>query len=428
LDATKATSNIVLPLLLDNSSWQAFVYSLRAQLDSSPSEETRLDLIIRTRQIVRAHQEMKSVAAERKRIAERLSQLASIIDCSSDAIVVYTLNGSIASWNMAAENVYGYSAGEILGRSRSILPPLDQPDDLLEIVGRFKRGEKIQRFETVQVGKGGRRIDVSIAISPVKDASEQIVGVAAISRDISDRKFLEKQLRQAQKMEAIGQLAGGIAHDFNNLLSVINGYCELLEQELRHNATAGRNCQQIKKAGERAASLTRQLLAFSRQQVLEPAVLDLNTVVLDLEKMLRRVIGEDVEFEPNSRIDNCFGGTETILLVEDEDALRSLTRDLLISSGYRLLEAGSPEKALQTARQYAGPIHLLLTDVIMPGMNGRALAQELVTARPEKKVVYMSGYAGFRQPHLLDAESGPLSKPFKREILLRKLRDALASN
>ena len=569
LDATKATSNIVLPLLLDNSSWQAFVHSLRAQVDSSLSDETRQDLISRTRQIVRAHQEMKSAAAERKRIAERLSQLASIIDCSSDAIVVYTLDGSIASWNMAAENVYGYSAGEILGRSRSLLNPRDQPDDLLEIVGRLKRGEKIQRFETVQIGKGGRRIDVSIAISPVKDASDQIVGVAAISRDISDRKLLEKQLRQAQKMEAIGQLAGGIAHDFNNLLSVINGYCELLEQELTHNATAGRNCEQIKKAGERAASLTRQLLAFSRQQVLEPAVLDLNTVVLDLEKMLRRVIGEDVEFktlldsnvgavkadrgqieqvimnlvvnardampnggrlsiqtaniilddslalrhglqqagsyvrlsvadngvgmdaetqarifepffttkevgkgtglglstvygvitqsggyievqsrvgqgttfeiclpavaqaaqpEPNSRIDNCFGGTETILLVEDEDALRSLTRDLLTSSGYTLLEAGSPEKALQTASQYAGPIHLLLTDVIMPGMNGRALAQKLVTIRPEMKVVYMSGYAGFRQPQLLDAESGLLSKPFKREILLRKLRDALASS
>ena len=230
-DAVTATSNIVLPLLLDNSSWKAFVHFLRAQADSS-CRETKGELVDRTRELVRAHQEIKSAVAERKRIAERLSQLASIIEYSSDAIVIFTLNGSIVSWNTAAETIYGYSGGEILGRPRRLLMPSDQADDLPDIVEKLKRGERIKRFETVHIAKDGRRIDVSMTISPVKDAHEQIIGAAAITRDVSDRKLLEKQLQQAQKMEAIGQLAGGIAHDFNNLLSVINGHCELLAEQL----------------------------------------------------------------------------------------------------------------------------------------------------------------------------------------------------
>jgi len=567
-DAVTATSNIVLPLLLDNSSWKAFVHFMRAQTNCR-ADEKRWDLADRARQIVRAHQEMKSAAAERKRIAERLSQLASIIECASDAIVIYTLDGLMVSWNTAAEMIYGYSGSEVLGHSRSILMPSDQVDDLPGIVEKLKRGEKISRFETVHIAKGGRRIDVSMTISPVKDAHEQIIGAAAIARDVSDRKLLEKQLQQAQKMEAIGQLAGGIAHDFNNLLSVINGHCELLEQQLGPNEAPQQNCEQIKKAGERAASLTRQLLAFSRQQVLEPTVLNLNSVVTDLEKMLRRVIGEDVEFktaldsrlasvkadrgqieqvlmnlvvnardampnggrlviqtanmivddefaqrqsypqssyvrlsvtdngtgmdaetqarifEPffttkevgkgtglglstvygvitqsgghidvhsrvgqgttfhvylpivqesvrnekvNPRAADYLGGTETILLVEDEEALRALVRDLLVTSGYNVVEADSPEKAIHTAKHYSAPIHLLLTDVIMPGMNGRALAQQLGLLRPEIRTMYMSGYAGFKQSEVLDGPSILLTKPFNRETLLRKLRDALTSS
>jgi two-component system cell cycle sensor histidine kinase/response regulator CckA len=568
-DATIAISNIILPLLLDNSSWKAFVHFLRAQVDSSGSGAMRQDFS-RTRQIVRAHQEMKSAAAERKRVAEQLSQLTSIIDCSNDAIVIYTLEGLIVSWNMAAEHIYGYSASEVLGRPRSLLTPSGQPDDLTETVERLKRGDRIKRFETVHIRKDHRRIDVSMTISPVKDASDQIIGAAAIARDVSDRKLLEKQLRQAQKMEAIGQLAGGIAHDFNNLLSVINGYGELLEEELAQNGMSTRNCEQIRKAGERAAGLTRQLLAFSRQQASEPAILDLNAVVIELEEMLKRIIGEDIEFrtsldsklgpvkvnrgqieqvimnlvvnardampdggrlvvqttdifvddgfaqryrseragsyvrlsvadtgvgmdaETQARIfepffttkqvgkgtglglstvygvvtqseghievhsqigqgtsfhiylpivqepvrdeelsrntDGNSAGTETILLVEDEQALRELIRDLLINSGYKVFESESPEKAIHMARQYAGPIHLLLTDVIMPGMSGRALAQQLAAFRPEVKVVYISGYAELKQSQVIDSHSILLTKPFKRETLLRTLRDVLTQS
>jgi PAS domain S-box-containing protein len=568
LDTATATANVILPHLLDNNSWKAFVHFLRLQTDGSgPDENGNRDLTTRTRQLVRTHQEMKSAIAERKRTAERLSQLASIIELSSDAIVIYTLDGTIVSWNTGAEGVYGYSANEVLGRPRSVLLAPEKPDDLPEIVGTLKRGERIQRRETVHMRKGGQRIDVSMTMSPVKDGNDEIVGAAAITRDISDRKLLEKQLRQAQRMEALGQLSGGIAHDFNNLLSVIGGYCELLEPELPPNGALHRNCEQIKKAGEKAAGLTRQLLAFTRQQVLEPRVLDLNAVVLDLEKMLNRVIGEDIELrtsldrslasvkadrgqieqvimnlvvnardampnggrltvetanimvdesfarrhhpqgpgayvrlsvadtgmgmdaetqarifepffttkevgkgtglglstvygvirqsgghiwvdsqpgrgttfevylpmvqesarheKPNVNADGAAGGTETILLVEDEDALRDLTRDLLRGGGYRVLEAGSPEKAIETARHYRGPIHLLLTDVVMPRMSGPRLAQTLAAIRPEMKVVYMTGYMGFRQSHLPEPDAILLAKPFKREALLRKLREAL---
>jgi PAS domain S-box-containing protein len=567
-DATTATANLILPLLLDNNAWKTFVHFLRAQRDASePAGHGDRELTARTRQLVRAHQEMKSAVAERKRIAERLSQLTSIIELSSDAIVIYTLDGTIVSWNAGAESVYGYSASEVLGSPRSILLPPDKPDDLPAMVGILKRGEKIQRYEAVHLRKGGQRIDVSMTMSPVKDASEEILGAAAITRDISDRKLLEKQLRQAQKMEAIGQLSGGIAHDFNNLLTIINGCCELLEPELPRKASVRRNCEQIRKAGERAASLTRQLLAFSRQQVLEPRVLALNAVILDVEKMLNRVIGEDIELrtsldpslgsvkadrsqieqvimnlavnardampnggrltiqtanvivdeafarrhepqqpgpyvrlsvrdtgigmdaetqarifepffttkevgkgtglglstvygavrqsgghvwvyselghgttfevylpivrervldeKPSGSADTPLGGTETILLVEDEEGVRELTRDLLAGSGYAVLEAESPEKAIETASHYCGPIHLLLTDVIMPRMNGPKLVQKLATIRPEMKVVYMSGYTGFRHSQLPDSQAILLPKPFTREALLHKLRDAL---
>jgi two-component system cell cycle sensor histidine kinase/response regulator CckA len=567
-DPGTATVNLMLPLLLDNNSWKVFVYFLQIQNDiSETGQNAEQEVIARTRQIVRAHQETKNTVAERKRSAERLSQLASIIEFSSDAIVIFTLDGTIVSWNHGAETLYGYNAGEVLGRARSILLPQGQPDDLPEMVSTLKRGEQTARYETVQRRKEGRLIEVSMAMSPVKDAGEQIIGVAAITRDISERKLLEKQLRQSQKMEALGQLSGGITHDFNNLLTVITGYCELLELELPPNGASRKNCEQIKKAGERAASLTRQLLAFSRQQVLEPRILNLNSVILDVEKMLSRVIGEDIELatllDPNlgfikadkgqieqvlmnlvvnardampsggrltistanATVDEVFaryhppqqpgeyvrlsvrdtgigmnaetqarifepffttkdvgrgtglglstvygvirqsegyvwvqsevgqgtnfeiylpllqdniseekrsvsaatpsGGTETILLVEDEDALRELTCNLLAGSGYKVLDAASPDEAMEIATRHPGPIHLLLSDVVMPGMNGPNLAQKLAAIRPEMKVVYMSGYTGFRHGQGPEANAILLPKPFKRETLLRKLHDAL---
>jgi CheY-like chemotaxis protein len=369
-------------------------------------------------------------------------------------------------------------------------------------------------------------------------------------------------------MEAIGRLAGGVAHDFNNLLGVIIGYSELaLDQIGPANAVRGQ-VEQIRKAGERASALTRQLLAFSRQQVLDTKTLNLNAIISDMAQMLLRLIGEDVElqtkldselhairgdqgqieqvimnlavnardampqggklmietrnttveddelqrrtpmtpgdyilltisdtgvgmdtetqahiFEPffttkaqgkgtglglatvygvvkqsggyiwvysepgvgatfkvylprifeephMSRapdLGNAHQAAETVLLVEDETSLRTFTTTLLQNSGYTVLEAGDGEEALALAGQYKKPIHLLLTDMIMPGMNGPAVAEKLASVHPEAKVLFMSGYTGFVSRGLVDPHAVLVSKPFTREELLRKIREALGA-
>jgi two-component system, cell cycle sensor histidine kinase and response regulator CckA len=679
-------ANLMLPLLIDNNSWRAFVQFLQTQLFTQRDEEQKQKTSRRTRDFIRANQKLKSTVAEGKRIEEQLSQLGSIIESSSDAIIIHTLDGMIVGWNRGAEGVYGYSAREVLGRPRSLLVPPDQQDELPRIMDILRRGERIQVFETVHVRKDGQPIDVSITISPVKDASGKMVGTAAIARDISDRKkaeerfykafnaspepitittlsedrfidvnesflrvtgfrrdqvigrtsmdvrfwetpedrarliqtlhkqgsvrdleitfrtqageertglhsaeiievsrekciiaifrdmteqkVLEKQLRQAQKMEAIGQLSGGIAHDFNNLLSVIIGHSEVLEAKLAPCDSTLKSVEEIKKAGRHAASLVRQLLAFSRQQVLEPKVLDLNSVITDVGKMLLRLIGEDIELgialdpqlgrikadqgqiqqviinlvvnardampnggklmiktsnvevdenyarrnlprvpgpytlleisdtgigmdsevqahmfepffttkeigkgtglglstvygvvkqsggyiwadsepgrgttfriylprtaeaplsnKPAPELAESLSGTETILVVEDADPVRELVRNLLLESGYTVLEAKCPDEAIRLTQQHSFPIHLLLSDVIMPSMNGPALAEALTHTRPGMKVVYMSGYTSFMDKGLIASDATVLSKPFTRDALLRKLREVLA--
>lgn len=389
----------------------------------------------------------------------------------------------------------------------------------------------------------------------------------AMMIDVTERKKLEEQLRQSQKMEAVGQLAGGVAHDFNNLLTVITGYSDLLllsiEQEKQRQ-----DIEQIKKAARQAASLTRQLLAFSRKQVLQPQVLDLNQVVADMEKMLRRLIGEDIElvtmlepalgrvkadpgqieqvlmnlvvnardampdggrllietanvvldegytqyqadlkagsyallavsdtgvgmdvairsrvFEPffttkgpdrgtglglatvygivkqsgghiavysepgrgatfkiylpqieavsdtrpsdRAEIGAVFGGNETILLVEDQTEVRNLAARILQQQGYHLLVAAHPEEALVLSEQT--PIDLLITDVILPQMNGRDLADRLIQAHPEMKALYISGYTdkAMAQHGVLETGTNFLQKPFSPAALSRKVRAVL---
>ncbi len=383
------------------------------------------------------------------------------------------------------------------------------------------------------------------------------------------RKLLEDQLRQSQKMEAIGQLTGGIAHDFNNLLTVINGYSELSLQALSTGDPLYDNLEQIKEAGSRAAALTRQLLAFSRKQVLEPKVLDLNAIVTNLDKLLQRVIGEDIDLVPllkpglgrvkadpgqieqvimnlavnardampeggkltietaNVELDehlvkrhmamkpgpyvmlaisdtgcgmdaeiqkrifepffttkesgkgtglglatsygivkqsggsiwvysevgkgttfkiylprvtetaesifpgalpsSSLAGSETILLVEDSEPLRKLVHAILAKCGYAMLVASTRDEALQICRQYSGSIHLMLTDVVLPGMTIRELADRLVAIRPDMKVLHMSGYTDetIVRHGVLEAGVAYLQKPFTGQTLLRKVREVL---
>jgi PAS domain S-box-containing protein len=195
--AGQAMANVMLPFLLDNASWRAFVQFLRAQVGpTGPYKQWKRGLASRASEFVRANQELKSAVAERGRVAERLSQLASIVECSNDAIIMHTLDGTIASWNIGAENVYGYSANEVVGRPRSVLLPANQPDELPAILEMLKRGEKTELKETVHLGKGNVRIEVSEMLSAVKDASGKVVGAVAIIRDVSGRKTQKSDATQ----------------------------------------------------------------------------------------------------------------------------------------------------------------------------------------------------------------------------------------
>jgi PAS domain S-box-containing protein len=506
---------------------------------------------------------------ERKRTEEELRRLAMIVENSDDAIISRTLDGIIASWNGGAEQMYGYSAAEAIGQPISIIFPHDQQATVPAMLEEVNRGAKVKKCEAIRTKKDGKQIHISLNIFPIKNASGRVVGAASISRDITAGKQMEEMFRQAQKMEAVGRLAGGVAHDFNNMLSVIIGYSEMLAERADIDGQVRAQCMEIKRAGDRAAVLTRQLLAFSRQQVLESRVLDLNTSVTDIEKMLRRLIGEDIEFRTsldpalgavkadagqieqvimnlavnardamphggkliietsNADVDDeyvlrhplmtvgryvlltvtdsgegiseetkahifepffttkehgkgtglglstVYGvvkqsggfiwvysapgqgsvfkiylprvdgsemhirpiesapevlrGTETILLVEDEQSVRALTHNLLEQSGYTVLDADNGAHAVEIAVQYHGPIHLLLTDVVMPGMNGPAITDKILPIHPEAKTLYVSGYSGSfgTQTGLVPEGADLLQKPFSRSALLRKLRNIL---
>jgi PAS domain S-box-containing protein len=505
---------------------------------------------------------------ELRRAQEGLSRLASIVESSDDAIVSCTNDGRITSWNSGAEKTYGYRAAEAIGRSISFLIPSDRPDDTLLILENITRPESVHNYEVLHVKRDGKSIIVSLTVSPIRDSAGVIIGASLIARDVTGRHQLQEELRQAQKMDAIGRLAGGIAHDFNNLLTAINGYSDLTLMHLTEEDPLYQNIAEIRKSGERAASLTRQLLAFGRKQLLQPRVLDLNVIITEMNKMLRRLIGEDVElathtapglgrvkadpgqieqiivnlavnardampeggrltietsnvqeaesalvhapdgvvrpwvlikitdtgcgmdlvtmsriFEPffstkgqgkgsglglstvygivkqsgghifaesAEGCGSCFKiylpmvdgveetalarakssteseGWETILLIEDEDTVRNLASQVLRMHGYRVLEARHAGEALKIAEGHDDAIHLMLTDVVMPKMNGRQLAESLAPLRPGMKVIYMSGY---NDDIVLSAGLGPrtafLQKPFPPDLLVEKVRRVL---
>jgi PAS domain S-box-containing protein len=487
-------------------------------------------------------------------------------------IAVVDFSGNRIYNSPAYYRVLGYTAEELKNSK-----PHEQihPDDRANLVATALEAQQEgvgRRIEYRMSHKDGSWRLLESTASVVPSSNGPATKMVIVNRDITERRQLEEKFRQAQKMEAIGRLSGGIAHDFNNLLGVIIGYAEILQEKLAQSDPLRGSADEIVKAGNRAASLTRQLLAFSRQQVLESEVLDLNEIVVDIEKMLRRVIGEDIELgadlDPNlghvradrgqfeqlflnlavnardampdggkllietrsfemseeyvrsypypvktgsyarvtvkdtgmgmdpdvlARIFEPFfttkekgkgtglglstvygvvkqsggyievqseigkGATfliyfptvqeiprptkphqsprtanashETILLVEDEDSLRMLSRNLLELSGYTVIEAHNGNEALEIARNNAGTIHLLLTDIVMPGISGRELAKKLLFEMPLLKVVYMSGYAGqgLGENEIFGKNAYFLQKPFSRENLAQKVRDALES-
>ncbi len=636
---------------------------------------------------------------ERRRVEQDIRQLAALVQSSGDAILSMTVDGVITSWNPAAERLFGWSAIEAIGRPVSSLAPPDRVTEWNESMERLRLGAQIEQFETVRVCKEGKQIDVSVSLSPIHDQSGLLIGASKTVRDITERKSLEDQFRQAQrrlqhvlasspavlftvavaadqtwgitwtsdnlpeilgyspsaalgkdwwlgnihsedrdkvvaqfqadlpsqerstheyrfrhgdgsyrwtrgelrlirdeagkaveavgswsditerknledqfrqaqKMEAVGRLAGGVAHDFNNLLTIINGYGELVLGKLSAADPSRPLIREIVAAGDRAAGLTRQLLTFSRKAIIEPKILDLKVVVADVDKMLRRILGEDIQLaivvdpelgavkaDPgqieqvvmnlvvnardampqggqltvevrNAELDEAYArehldaragphvllavsdtgcgmdqatmtrlfepffstkgekgtglglatvhgivkqsgghvgvysevgrgttfkvylprlaqrappekarpeqaamprGSETVLLVEDEDGVRALSRHVLQSSGYIVLEAHDGLEAIRVAEQHKGRIDLLLTDVVMPRMSGREVAERLAGMHAGMKVLFLSGYTddAVVRHGILEAEVAFLQKPFSPGSLAAKVREVL---
>jgi len=509
----------------------------------------------------RMGEELGRNVAERKRAAKELrgsrERYRAIFEANPQPLWVEDAESlAVLAVNEAAATNYGYSHEELLSMKSSDLRPSTAPP--------APEGEK---DAVVQRRKDGTTIFVEIATHDILFAERKARLVLA--HDVTQRTLLEEQLRQAQKMEAIGQLAGGVAHDFNNLLTVILGYTDILLGNLRGDDSSHALLEEVQKAGNRAASLTRQLLAFSRKQVLEPKVVDLNETVGSVQTLLRRLIGEDIAlatalsprlshvrvdqgqieqvlmnlainardamprggkltietanveldahyaeshpevrpgpyvllamsdtgtgmdeqtkariFEPffttkgvgkgtglglsvvhgvvrqsdghiavysekdrgttfkiylppaekelisgtaHPRLTAGAKGSETILLVEDEDAVRRFARLALEMSGYTVLEARHGAEAFRLAERHDGPIDLLVSDVIMPEMGGGVLAEQLLEARPGIKVLFVSGYTddAVVRHGIVRADVAFLQKPFTPQSLTRKVREVL---
>ncbi len=238
---------------------------------------------------------IKRDVSDRNRTAEALARLAAIVESMDDAILAKTLDGRITSWNAGAERTFGFTAQEIVGTSINRLVPEPLQDEERGILARVARGEHVTHYETVRCRKDGAEIIVSLTISPIRDSRGAIIAASSIMRDITERRRTEAALRQAAKLEAIGRLAGGLAHDFNNQLYVLGGFAHFVARDPGLRAASQHDLLQIQKATERMAGMTRQLLAFARQQVLNAETLDLNAAVIDTHPLLQRLIGSNIE-------------------------------------------------------------------------------------------------------------------------------------
>src|SRR5579872_730370 len=232
--------------------------------------------------------------SERKKAAETARRLAAIIEHSDDAIIGTTPDGVVTSWNRGAERLFGYSESEMCGCTISRIVPPQVTDDMKLVFERIRNGEIVKHYRTERITKDGRRVNVSLTLSPIRNDAGEVVGVSKTAHDVSHERQIEDHLRQMQKMEAVGRLAGGVAHDFNNLLTVILGYTTTLKAQLKPEDPLNRWTDEILGAANQAAAITRQLLTFSRKQVTEPRILDLNHEVLKMKDTLQRLIGEDV--------------------------------------------------------------------------------------------------------------------------------------
>jgi len=255
---------------------------------------------MRFEEIQRRATELEGTVKQRKQAEEALREtnqtLQSLVQTSPLAIIALDVEGNVRSWNAAAERFFGWTEAEAVGRPNPIIQA-DKWDEFIDRLDITSKGGTFTNFETTGVRKDESMTHVSLSSAPLIDGKGNIHGSVMVMADITERRQLEDQFRQAQKMEAVGRLAGGVAHDFNNLLTAIIGYSQMSLARLHREDPMRRDLEEIERAGQRAAGLTSQLLAFSRRQVLQPQVLDLNALVADLGKMLHRLIGEDIELD-----------------------------------------------------------------------------------------------------------------------------------
>jgi two-component system, cell cycle sensor histidine kinase and response regulator CckA len=488
-------------------------------------------------------------ASERGRTVEALERreehYRSLIEYSMDLISILNLDGTIRYVSPSHERMLGYPLDELVGRN---VLSFIHPQDKSRVQMALAQGNNGRPVECrVRHSDGSWRMLESFS----RDLSHVagVNGMVVNARDITERKHLEEQLHHSQRLEAVGRLAGGVAHDFNNLLMVITGYSHMLLDGMHPSDPARQDLEQVVKASERATDLTRQLLAFSRRQGVRASLVDLNVLVQEMERMLRRVLGEEIElilrlatelktvradpgqieqvilnmvmnardamssggrllietrnasqanreyvtisisdtgigmdsqvlsrvFEPffttkehgtglglatsygvikenggDLRVDSTPGkgttfhidlpvteqtpeelespaerraprGTETILLVEDEDPVRRVVETMLKRHGYQVIASASSKDALAAAERHRGVIHLLITDMVLPGMSGRKMAECLTAGRPDMKVLYVSGYGDAKA----QSDVHFLQKPFSTEELATKIREVL---
>jgi len=282
----------------------------------------------------RANQELDK--RKSRELRDHQTRLALIVDSSQDAIIGKNLDGVVTHWNKGAEQMYGYTAAEIIGQPVSTLAPPERADEIPEILRRIRHGERVDYFESVRITKDKRKLNVSISIAPVYDAEGAIVGASTIARNITAQKKVEEQLRQSQKMEAIGRFAGGVAHDFNNLLGIVTACSELLRNQV--DAEGVELIENIREAAKRGASLTRQLLAFGRRQPIQAQVLDLNERLKQVRKLLTPLMGDDVEILHLPRSQNAIVEADPGQLDQIVVNLAANARDAMPHGGRLILE------------------------------------------------------------------------------------------
>jgi two-component system cell cycle sensor histidine kinase/response regulator CckA len=506
--------------------------------------------------------------SERRRVLAQQEKLLMAIEQVGEAVVITDPDGTIEYVNPAFERTTGYSRAEAVGQNPRILKSGKQDKKFYRRLWETVASGKTYQGRMINRRKDGTLYTDEATISPVFDANEEIVSYVAVKRDVTAQLALEEQLHQAQKMESVGRLAGGVAHDFNNMLGVILGHAELAMKQVQPHSPVYADLQEIHKAAQHSADLTRQLLAFARKQTALPQVIDLNTTVSGMIAMLRRLIGEEIElvwrpganlwpvkidpaqtdqllanlcvnardaiggvgkitietknvvidetycakhsdakpgqqvmleisdngcgmdeeilnnlFEPffttkalgkgtglglstvygivqqnggfvdvisqpgqgatfriylprtlenlkviGKPLVRCAGqGSETVLLVEDEGLILRLAKTVLERLGYTVLATRTPLEALAKAERYAHTIHLLMTDVVMPGMNGSQLKERIQNLIPDLKVLFMSGYTADAVAHrgILDGDIHFLQKPFSIQSLAEKVREVL---